>query len=54
LRRGIKPDFANKVPVIHGRRNRKKSIEYDKEKYKKRGLMERIFANPLVGGKGMV
>ncbi|MDR1072357.1 MAG: transposase [Treponema sp.] len=33
----------NNVPVIPGRRNRKKEIEYDKEKYKKRGLIERIF-----------
>jgi transposase len=31
------------LPVIAGRRNRKKEIEYDKEKYKKRGLIERIF-----------
>jgi transposase len=33
----------NNVPVIPGRRNRKKEIEYDREKYKKRGLIERIF-----------
>jgi hypothetical protein len=33
----------NNLPVIPGRRNRKEQIEYDKEKYKKRGLIERIF-----------
>jgi transposase len=33
----------NNLPVIPGRRNRKEEIEYDKEKYKKRGLVERIF-----------
>jgi transposase len=33
----------NSLPVIPGRRNRKEEIEYDKEKYKKRGLVERIF-----------
>lgn len=31
------------VPVIPGRRNRKVAIEYDKEKYKLRGLIERVF-----------
>lgn len=31
------------IPVIPGRRNRKVVIEYDKEKYKLRGLIERIF-----------
>jgi transposase len=29
--------------VIPGRRNRRKETAYDKEKYKKRGLTERIF-----------
>jgi transposase len=33
----------NNPPVIPGRRSRKKEIAYDKEKYKKRGLIERIF-----------
>jgi transposase len=33
----------NNEAVIPGRRNRKEEIEYDKEKYKKRGLIERIF-----------
>ncbi|MDR1252254.1 MAG: transposase [Treponema sp.] len=33
----------NNLPMIPGRRNRKEEIEYDKEKYKKRGLIERIF-----------
>ncbi|MDR2194159.1 MAG: transposase, partial [Treponema sp.] len=28
---------------IPGRKNRKKLIEYDKEKYKKRGYIERVF-----------
>jgi transposase len=30
-------------PVIPGRKNRKEEIVYDREKYKKRGLLERIF-----------
>ena len=33
----------NNEPVIPGRKNRKEEIAYDKEKYKKRGLIERIF-----------
>jgi hypothetical protein len=33
----------NNDPVIPGRKNRKKPIEYDKEKYKKRGYIERVF-----------
>ncbi|MDR1306633.1 MAG: transposase [Treponema sp.] len=33
----------NNTPVIPGRRNRKEAIVYDQEKYKKRGLIERIF-----------
>jgi transposase len=33
----------NNTAVIPGRRNRKEEIIYDKEKYKKRGLIERIF-----------
>jgi transposase len=33
----------NNEPVIPGRRNRKEAIVYDQEKYKKRGLIERIF-----------
>jgi transposase len=33
----------NNIPVIPGRKNRKKEIVYDKQIYKKRGLIERIF-----------
>jgi len=33
----------NNVPVIPGRRNQKVAIEYDEERYKRRGLIERIF-----------
>ena len=33
----------NSEPVIPGRRNRKAPISYDEEKYKKQGLIERIF-----------
>jgi transposase len=33
----------NNEPVIPGRKNRKEEIVYDREKYKKRGLIERIF-----------
>jgi hypothetical protein len=33
----------NNIPVIPGRKNRKIPIEYDEERYKKRGLIERIF-----------
>ena len=33
----------NNVPVIPGRKNRKVAIEYDEERYKRRGLIERIF-----------
>jgi transposase len=33
----------NNEPVIPGRKNRKKLIEYDKDKYKKRGYIERVF-----------
>jgi IS5 family transposase len=31
------------IPVIPGRKNRKVAIEYDKEKYKLRGFIERVF-----------
>jgi transposase len=31
------------VPVIPGRKNRKEAIVYDREKYKKRPFIERIF-----------
>jgi transposase len=41
FRRGLEGN--NNEPVIPGRRNRKEEIAYDKEKYKKRGLIERIF-----------
>jgi len=34
---------ANCIPVIPGRKNRKNKIEYDKQLYKKRNLIERIF-----------
>jgi transposase len=33
----------NNIPVIPGRKNRKKEIVYDKRIYRKRGLIERIF-----------
>jgi transposase len=33
----------NNEPVIPGRKNRKEPIEYDQERYKKRGYIERIF-----------
>ena len=33
----------NNTPVIPGRKNRKKGIVYDRQRYKKRGLIERIF-----------
>jgi transposase len=33
----------NNIPVIPGRKNRKKEIVYDKRLYKKRGLIERVF-----------
>ena len=33
----------NNIPVIPGRKNRKTPVEYDEERYKKRGLIERIF-----------
>jgi transposase len=33
----------NNLAVIPGRKNRKEEIVYDREKYKKRGLVERIF-----------
>ena len=33
----------NNVPVIPGRKNRKEEIVYDRQRYKKRGLIERIF-----------
>jgi transposase len=33
----------NNRAVIPGRKNRKEEIAYDKEAYKKRGLIERIF-----------
>ena len=33
----------NNTPVIPGGKNRKEEVEYDRERYKKRGLIERIF-----------
>jgi transposase len=33
----------NNIPVIPGRKNRKKPVDYNKEVYKKRGLIERLF-----------
>jgi transposase len=33
----------NNIPVIPGRKNRKQAIEYDKERYKKRSYIERVF-----------
>ena len=34
---------ANIVPVIPGRRNRKRKITYDKQRYKERHLVENAF-----------
>jgi transposase len=33
----------NTIPVIPGRKNRKEAIAYDKQKYRKRSFIERIF-----------
>ncbi|MDR2446426.1 MAG: transposase, partial [Treponema sp.] len=33
----------NNIPVIPGRKNRKEAIVYDKEKYRKRSFIERVF-----------
>ena len=33
----------NNIPVIPGRKNRKKAVEYDRERYKKRSFIERVF-----------
>ena len=33
----------NNTPVIPGRKNRKELVEYDRQGYGKRGLIERIF-----------
>ena len=33
----------NNIPVIPGRKNRKKPVNYDEKVYKKRGLIERVF-----------
>jgi transposase len=33
----------NNTPVIPGRKNRKEAIVYDRERYKRRGIIERIF-----------
>ena len=33
----------NNIPVIPGRKNRKEPVEYDRERYKRRGFIERIF-----------
>jgi transposase len=38
-----KLEAQNNIPVIPGRKNRKIKIEYDKELYKKRNLIERVF-----------
>jgi transposase len=34
---------SNNVPVIPGRKNRSVEILYDRQRYKRRGLIERIF-----------
>jgi IS5 family transposase len=39
----IQLESQGNIPVIPGRKNRKVKIEYDKEKYKLRGFIERIF-----------
>ena len=33
----------NNTPVIPGRKNRKEPVQYDRRRYGKRGLIERIF-----------
>ena len=33
----------NNIPVIPGRKNRRKAIEYDRQRYKKRSYIERLF-----------
>jgi len=33
----------NNVPVIPGCKNRKVAVEYDEERYERRGIIERIF-----------
>ena len=33
----------NTIPVIPGRKNRKRAIEYDRQRYKKRSYIERVF-----------
>ena len=46
LRNGFKIHDRHRcatLPVIPGRKNRKVAIEYDEERYKRRGLIERIF-----------
>jgi transposase len=43
FRRTLEGD--NNIPLIPGRKNRKKETAYDREKYKKRGYRERIFGN---------
>ena len=42
---GFRRELAsnNNIPVIPGRKNRKKPVDYDKEVYKKRGVIERVF-----------
>ena len=41
LRRSLREDGA--VPVIPGRRNRKRAIRYDKNRYRSRHLIENAF-----------
>ena len=33
----------NNIPVIPGRKNRREPVEYDRERYKKRSYIERLF-----------
>jgi transposase len=33
----------NNIPVIPGRKNRLKPVEYDRDRYKKRSYIERVF-----------
>jgi transposase len=42
LRRSLRDD-AGAVPVIPGRRNRKRTIRYDKDRYRGRHLIENAF-----------
>ena len=38
-----KLEANNNIPVIPGRKNRREPIKYDRERYKKRSYIERVF-----------